>query len=112
MELFLIKYGLVAVFFAAMAEADVVPVLTGVVANLGYFSFPLSIVVASGGAFAGDCVWFWIGRRHAEWFRTTRIYARTLVRNNYEMREMSSHSQYHLRKRMGSLGPTCLRRWY
>jgi len=77
MEVFLIKYGLVAVFFAAMGEADVVPVLTGVVANLGYFSFPLSILVASVGAFAGDCVWFWIGRRHSDWFRTTRFYART-----------------------------------
>lgn len=70
------KYGLVAVFLSAMAEADVVPILTGVVAHLGYFSFAESIAVASGGAFLGDCVWFWIGRTHAKWIRTRRIYAR------------------------------------
>jgi len=29
-----------------------------------------------------------------------------------KLREMSSHSQYHPRKRMGSLDPTCLRRRY
>ena len=77
MELFLIKYGLVAVFFSAMAEADVVPILTGVVAHLGYFSFAHAIAVATGGAFTGDCVWFWIGRTHSKWIRTSRIYART-----------------------------------
>lgn len=71
------KYGLLAVFFFAMAEADVVPVLTGVVAHLGYFSFARSIAVASGGAFTGDCVWFWIGRTRSEWIRSSRIYTRT-----------------------------------
>ena len=71
------KYGLVAVFLAAMAEADVVPVLTGVLAHLGYFGFARSIAVASGGAFTGDCLWYWIARTHSEWIRASRIYART-----------------------------------
>lgn len=78
MEPFLIKHGLMAVFFSAMAEADVVPILTGVVAHLGYFSFAQSIAVATGGAFLGDCVWFWIGRTNSKWIRTKRIYARTV----------------------------------
>jgi len=77
MELFLMKYGLVAVFLSAMVEADVLPILTGVVAHLGYFGFAQSIAVASGGAFIGDCIWFWIGRTHAKWIRTRWIYART-----------------------------------
>ena len=74
MELFLMKYGLVAVFLSAMAEADVVPVLTGVVAHLGYFGFAKSIGVASAGAFTGDCVWYLIARTHSEWIRASRIY--------------------------------------
>lgn len=77
MELFLMNYGLVAVFFLAMAEADVVPVLTGVVAHLGYFGFAESILVASVGAFTGDCVWYLIARTHSEWIRASRIYKHT-----------------------------------
>jgi membrane protein DedA with SNARE-associated domain len=60
----LIKYGLVAVFVAAMLEADVVPILTGVAAHRGYFNPFLAIAVASVGALAGDCVWFYIGRHN------------------------------------------------
>jgi len=62
MELLLIKYGLAALFLAAMLEADVIPVLAGVAAHRGYFNPPLAIVVASLGALAGDCVWFYAGR--------------------------------------------------
>ena len=62
MELILIKYGLVAVFAAAMLEADVIPVLAGVAAHRGYFNPSLGIAVASAGALAGDCVWFYVGR--------------------------------------------------
>lgn len=76
MEAFLMKYGLVAVFFSAMVEADVIPVLTGVVAHLGYFGFVKSIAVASVGAFSGDCIWFWIGRTRSKWIRSTRFYQR------------------------------------
>lgn len=87
MEVFLMNYGLVAVFIAAMAEADVVPVLTGVVAHLGYFGFVRSISVASVGAFTGDCIWFWIGRVRSEWIRSTRLYMRTsTVAKNLDQR--------------------------
>jgi membrane protein DedA with SNARE-associated domain len=77
MEGFLIKYGLVAVFFSAMAEADVVPVVAGAVAHLGYFNFARAIAVTTAGAFVGDCIWFWIGSRHSEWIRASRFYLRT-----------------------------------
>jgi len=77
MEAFLTKHGLLAVFISAMIEADVVPVLTGVIAHLGYFGFAPSIAVATGGAFSGDCIWFWIGRTHADWIRSIRLYKRT-----------------------------------
>jgi|ERR1700752_1368123 len=62
MELLLIKYGLIAVFVATMLEADIIPVLVGVAAHRGYFDPPTAIVVASLGALAGDCVWFYLGR--------------------------------------------------
>jgi membrane protein DedA with SNARE-associated domain len=65
MELLLIKYGLVAVFLAAMLEADVIPVLAGVAAHRGYFDPPIAVAVASFGALAGDCVWFFLGRSGA-----------------------------------------------
>ena len=62
MELLLIKYGLAAVFLAAMLEADVIPVMVGVAAHRGYFDPPMAVAVASFGALAGDCVWFYVGR--------------------------------------------------
>jgi membrane protein DedA with SNARE-associated domain len=62
MEMMLIKYGLIAVFIAASLEADVIPVLVGVAAHRGYFNPVFAVIAASGGALAGDCVWFYIGR--------------------------------------------------
>lgn len=64
MELILIKYGLVAVFIAAMFEADVIPVLAGVAAHQGYLNPFFAIMAASFGALAGDCVWFYVGRHN------------------------------------------------
>ena len=65
MELLLIKYGLIAVFVAAMFEADVIPVLAGVAAHRGYFNPFLAVAAASFGALAGDCIWFFVGRSRA-----------------------------------------------
>ena len=65
MELLLIKYGLAAVFVGAMLEADVIPILAGVAAHRGYLDPLTAVVVASLGALAGDCVWFYIGRTGA-----------------------------------------------
>ena len=62
MESLLIKYGLVAVFMAAMLEADVIPVLAGVAAHRGYFDPVEAVAAASLGALAGDCIWFYVGR--------------------------------------------------
>ena len=62
MELLLIKYGLIAVFLAAMLEADVIPVLAGVAAHRGYFNPVVALVAASFGALAGDCIWFYLGK--------------------------------------------------
>ena len=74
MQLLLIKYGLVAVFVAAMLEADVIPVLAGVAAHRGYFSPPVALAAATFGALAGDCIWFYIGRSNL--IRNTRLMQR------------------------------------
>lgn len=76
MEAFLIRYGLLALFVCAMVEADVVPVLSGVVAHLGYFEFFEAVAVATAGAFIGDCVWFYFGHTRSEWIRRSWLYAR------------------------------------
>jgi membrane protein DedA with SNARE-associated domain len=76
MEAFLMNYGLLAVFVCAMVEADVVPVLAGVVAHLGYFDFIEAIAVAAAGAFIGDCVWFYLGHTRSERIRRSWLYAR------------------------------------
>jgi membrane protein DedA with SNARE-associated domain len=62
METWIIKYGVIAVFLAAMWEADVVPVLAGVAAHRGYCNPAVAIAAASLGALAGDCIWFYLGR--------------------------------------------------
>jgi membrane protein DedA with SNARE-associated domain len=80
MELLLIKYGLVAVFLAAMLEADVIPVLAGVAAHRGYFDPVLAVATASFGALAGDCVWFYIGRSNT-------------IRNSKLMRRLRSKGE-------------------
>ena len=75
-QIFLIKYGLLAVFVAAMLEADAVPVLTGVIAHLGYVRSAPALLVASAGALGGDCIWFWAGRYFSDNIRSSKFYRR------------------------------------
>jgi membrane protein DedA with SNARE-associated domain len=83
-ELFLIKYGALAVFLAAMVEADVVPVLTGVAAHLGYFKVGPALLAATAGAFVGDYLWFCAGVYYSQSIQNSSLYRRsvpeTLVR--------------------------------
>ena len=76
MEPLFIKYGVLAVFLAAMLEADVVPVLTGVVAHFGYVRAGPAVLAATAGAFAGDSVWFCVGVYYSETIRNSRFYRR------------------------------------
>ena len=76
MELLLIKYGTLAVFLAAMIEADVVPVLTGVVAHFGYVRAGPAVLAATAGAFAGDYIWFCAGVYYSQSIRNSRFYRR------------------------------------
>jgi membrane protein DedA with SNARE-associated domain len=98
LSLFLIKYGLVAVFVAAMAEADAIPVLAGVAAHLGYFEPLLAIFAGSAGAFSGDCLWFFLGRyrwiQRSELFRRIRPKGEVLFRRVGNWQIPASHVVY------------------
>ena len=74
------KYGLLAVFLAAMFEADVIPVLAGVAAHRGYFNPVLAVVTASFGALVGDCVWFYVGSHE-------------LIKNNSTLQRIRSKAE-------------------
>jgi len=72
----LIRYGLVAVFLAAAVEADVVPVLTGVLAHLGFVEVAPAIACATAGALTGDCVWYFAGRFYSRRVKASGMYQR------------------------------------
>jgi membrane protein DedA with SNARE-associated domain len=98
MEAILIKYGLIAVFVAAMVEADVIPVLAGVAAHHGYFNPVLAIAAASFGALTGDCIWFYIGRhnliRKSEVLQRIRAKAEVLFQRVGHWQIPASHVIY------------------
>ena len=73
-QLFLIHYGLLAVFLAAAIEADFVPITTGVLAHLGYVNVGLAILCATAGVLSGDYAWFLAGRYYSRQIQSSRIY--------------------------------------
>jgi len=77
MQLFLMKYGLLAVFLAAALEADVVPIITGALAHLGYMKASLALICAGAGALTGDCIWFIAGWNYSTRIQASSIYTRT-----------------------------------
>lgn len=80
MENFLIKYGLYAVFFGSTVEGDAMPIMSGVVAHLGYFNLFLAGAASLGGMFLGDCVWYWAGRKFSDRIGKTRFYQRAMTK--------------------------------
>lgn len=58
------EYGYAAVAVGAFLEGETVLILAAVSAQLGYLKLPAVIVVAAIGAFLGDNVYFFAGRRY------------------------------------------------
>ena len=58
------EYGYAAVAVGAFLEGETVLILAAVSAHLGYLKLPAVIVVAAIGAFLGDNVYFFAGRRY------------------------------------------------
>ena len=80
MENFLIRYGLFAVFAGCTVEADVIPILSGVLAHRGYFGFLGTVTACSGGMLLGDCFCYWLGRRFGNRIEKTAFYRRHLLK--------------------------------
>ena len=76
LEMFLIRYGLVAVFLAAAVEADVVPVIAGALVHLGFMNAVPVLMLLVSGALAGDCLWFFAGRHYSNRIQSKRVYRR------------------------------------
>jgi membrane protein DedA with SNARE-associated domain len=70
----LIEHGLAAVLIGSAVEGDFTMVFAGVVAHLGYFSFPAAVGFAALGACVGDSIWYVFGRAHTTRFRSAKFY--------------------------------------
>ena len=76
------QYGYIAVFIGSVLEGETLLVLAGFAARRGYLSLQWVVVVAATGAFLGDQICFFAGRRLASrvrtrWPRLERPIART-----------------------------------
>lgn len=58
------NYGYVAVAIGTFLEGETVLLLAGAAANLGHLSLPMVIFIATLASFAGDQLFFYIGRSH------------------------------------------------
>lgn len=76
MEDLLIRYGALAILVGTAFEGDMTAILAGVIAHLGLIRLPRAIALAALGAFAGDCLYYTLGRRGARAIRTSGAYAR------------------------------------
>jgi membrane protein DedA with SNARE-associated domain len=76
MEEILTKYGLLALFVLAAVEGDVTLILADVVTHLGIFKLLPAICVGTVGAFACDCIWYWVGRCRSTSIRRSWLYRR------------------------------------
>ncbi len=74
LESFLAEYGIVALLLLATVEGDVSLLVGGVLAHLGILPLLEVIVAGAAGNLAGDLVWFWMGRRHSERIRASKLY--------------------------------------
>jgi membrane protein DedA with SNARE-associated domain len=72
----LIRYGLIAVLIGSAVEGDFTLLLSGLVAHLGIFSFPLAVAAGTFGSLLGDTAWYSLGRFRGPRFREGRFYRR------------------------------------
>ena len=72
----LIRYGLVAVLLGSGLEGDFTLILSGVVAHLGIFAFPLAVAAGAVGSLIGDSAWYILGRLRGPRFRAGKLYGR------------------------------------
>ncbi len=62
-EAYIIHYGYLVILIGTFLEGETVLVLAGFLAHQGYLSFLLVVLCAFAGTFAGDQLFFFIGRK-------------------------------------------------
>lgn len=62
--LFLSDYGILLVFFGALFEGETIIILAGVLSHQSLLPFTWTVCAAAVGAFTGDQISFYIGRRY------------------------------------------------
>ncbi|AIR88712.1 DedA family protein [Pseudomonas cremoricolorata] len=64
LQQFLHDFGYFALFLGTFFEGETILVLAGFLAFRGYMDISLVVVVAFFGSYAGDQLWYFMGRRH------------------------------------------------
>lgn len=59
----LLQYSYLVLFWGVVAEGEIFPLAAGFVVSQGVMRFDLAVGVTFVGAFGGDLLWFWAGRR-------------------------------------------------
>ena len=80
MEDLILRYGLPAVFIGAMAEGDLTLILGGVLVHLGLLHPVSLLLVAVGGLFCVDAVWFALGHYAAPRLAHLSFYQRVAAK--------------------------------
>ena len=64
LQQFLHDFGYLALFIGTFFEGETILVLAGFLAFRGYMDINLVVVVAFCGSYAGDQLWYFLGRKH------------------------------------------------
>ena len=64
LQQFLHDFGYFALFLGTFFEGETILVLAGFLAFRGYMDINLVVVVAFFGSYAGDQLWYFLGRKH------------------------------------------------
>lgn len=91
LEQLIADYGYLAILIITFIEGETIVILAGVAAHLGYLDVNLVALTALAGSFAGDQVWFYIGRhwgpkiiaRRLSWQEGAQKVYRHLDRHQY-----------------------------
>jgi membrane protein DedA with SNARE-associated domain len=61
------QYGYIALLLGSLLEGETALILAGFAAHQGYLQLHWVILIAMIGGWAGDQIFFWLGRRHGGW---------------------------------------------
>ena len=64
LQQFLQEFGYFALFLGTFFEGETILVLAGFLAFRGYMDLKLVMIVAFLGSYAGDQLWYFLGRKH------------------------------------------------